>query len=163
MKDTTRMRCTIGRIRRWSRETIAVASVLVAGAFVFTCGAVVGRASAVSVTPSVGSFSREMSSEHFIHTSASTAYSPEAAAEKGFQVGIGRAEYCQQIALSTLISQTHVIGEEQVVFMRDARKPGNAIQQFAEIFGRAIETGMNPYPSVWRHGNGMATPRQPTE
>lgn len=163
MKDTTRMRCTIGRIRRWSRETIAVASVLVAGAFVFACGAVVGRASTVSATPSKGSVAREMSSELFSQASTEAVVSPVSPLADGFHVGIGRTEYCQQIALSTLISQTHVIGEEQVIFMRDARKPGNAIQQFAEIFGRAIETGMNPYPSVWRHGNGMATPRQPTE
>lgn len=53
-------------------------------------------------------------------------------------------EDARQIALSTLISQIHEIDESKVIFYQDTRRPGNAIQQFALVFGTAIQEGRDP-------------------
>ncbi|MEM9166137.1 MAG: hypothetical protein AAGB48_03850 [Planctomycetota bacterium] len=52
----------------------------------------------------------------------------------------------RQIAFATLFSQHHEVTQTQVTFFRDSRKPGNAIQQFGQIFGEAIARQENPTP-----------------
>ncbi len=57
-------------------------------------------------------------------------------------IQIDRAEYCKQVATAVLVRFNHRITDEEIVFVRDPRLPGNAIQQFADAFGYAIETGL---------------------
>ena len=57
-------------------------------------------------------------------------------------VQIDRSAYCQQVATSVLLKFNHQITDEQIVFMRNPRLSGSAIQQFATAFGYAIETGL---------------------
>lgn len=61
-----------------------------------------------------------------------------------FGPGVSFQDYCQQVAVSHLISRYHEITDEEVRFMRDPREPGNAIQQFAVHFGGAISSRVSP-------------------
>lgn len=61
-----------------------------------------------------------------------------------FGPGVSFEDYCQQVALSHLISRYHEITDQEVRFMRDPREPGNAIQQFAVHFGGAISSRVSP-------------------
>lgn len=57
-------------------------------------------------------------------------------------VQIDRSEYCQQVATSVLLKFNHQITDDQIIFTRNPRIPGSAIQQFSRAFGYAIETGL---------------------
>ncbi len=57
-------------------------------------------------------------------------------------VEIDRGEYCQQVATSVLLKFNHRITDDEIVFMRNPRVSGSAIQQFSRAFGYAIETGL---------------------
>lgn len=61
-------------------------------------------------------------------------------------IQIDRADYCKQVATAVLVQSNHRISETEIVFERDPRLPGNAIQQFADAFGYAIETGLGSEP-----------------
>ncbi|MFK7760079.1 MAG: hypothetical protein AB8C13_09035 [Phycisphaerales bacterium] len=61
--------------------------------------------------------------------------------KSGF-IQIDRGEYCQQAATAVLVRFNHKITDDEIVFMRNPRLPGNAIQQFSKAFGYAIETGL---------------------
>lgn len=54
------------------------------------------------------------------------------------RAGIDRDAYTRIIAISTLIGQKHMIDEREIRFIRDPRYPGTALEQFADVFGRAI-------------------------
>ncbi|MEM1071908.1 MAG: hypothetical protein AAGB48_12320 [Planctomycetota bacterium] len=58
--------------------------------------------------------------------------------------GVDLNEYGRQVAMATLTGSLHEITTSQVTFYRDPDRPGNAFQQFADVFGRAIATGRNP-------------------
>lgn len=58
-------------------------------------------------------------------------------------VQIDRSEYCQQVATSVLLKFNHRITDEEILFMRNPRVAGSAIQQFSRAFGYAIETGLS--------------------
>ena len=55
-------------------------------------------------------------------------------------------EIGKQIAIATLVSGSHQIDDRQVTFYAEADRSGNALQQFAEVFGQAIAEGENPRP-----------------
>lgn len=57
-------------------------------------------------------------------------------------IQIDREEYCKQVATAVLVRYNHRITDEDILFIRDPRLPGNAIQQFSRAFGYAIETGL---------------------
>jgi hypothetical protein len=57
-------------------------------------------------------------------------------------IKIHRLEYCKQVAMAVLIQSNHEIDSDEVRFIRDPRLPGNAVQQFAEAFGYAIDSGL---------------------
>ncbi|MEO1584083.1 MAG: hypothetical protein AAFR96_05865 [Planctomycetota bacterium] len=52
----------------------------------------------------------------------------------------------KQIAIATLIASVHEIDRSKVVFYAEPGRSGNALQQFAEVFGEAISTGRSPRP-----------------
>ncbi|MEM8757905.1 MAG: hypothetical protein AAGF47_09005 [Planctomycetota bacterium] len=60
--------------------------------------------------------------------------------------GLSLDEYGRQVAIATLTSGLHEITNTSITFYRDPDQPGNAVQQFARKFGRAIATGQNPTP-----------------
>lgn len=69
-------------------------------------------------------------------------------------IQIDRADYCKQVATAVLVRFNHRISESEIVFERDPRLPGNAIQQFADAFGYAIETGLgSDAPSESKRGS----------
>lgn len=57
---------------------------------------------------------------------------------------IDRGEYGRQVAVAVLIGQYHDISDDEVRFVRDGRREGSALQQFAEVFGAAISDGAGP-------------------
>jgi hypothetical protein len=58
-------------------------------------------------------------------------------------IKIDRTQYCQQVATAVLLRFNHKITDDEIIFMRNPRLSGSAIQQFAIAFGYAIETGMS--------------------
>lgn len=60
------------------------------------------------------------------------------------QAGVDEQEYARIIAITTLMGQKHVIDEREIRFIRDPRYPGTALEQFADLFGRAILEQRSP-------------------
>lgn len=52
----------------------------------------------------------------------------------------------KQVAIATLVSGSHQIDDGKVTFYAEPHRSGNALQQFAEVFGAAISKGENPRP-----------------
>ena len=76
-------------------------------------------------------------------------------------IEIDRRLYCEQVALSALVRQQHEITPDKIVFIRDPRLPGNAIQQFSTVFGYAIDTGLSKIESPSR--NSVIQENSPSE
>lgn len=57
---------------------------------------------------------------------------------------VDRLDFARQIAISIIVNEDHEITDHRVTFKRDPDKQGTAIQQFAEVFGRVIEQGIEP-------------------
>ncbi len=55
---------------------------------------------------------------------------------------VDRDEFARQLALSILVNHQHEITDYRVSFLRDPKKSGTALKQFANTFGRAIEQGV---------------------
>ncbi len=60
------------------------------------------------------------------------------------QTSLSVGEYGEQVAIATLTSSMHEVSNTSVTFYADPERSGNALQQFAEVFGEAIATGRNP-------------------
>lgn len=50
-------------------------------------------------------------------------------------LAVDAQEYCRQRVFRALSGQKHQIDDDQIVFHRNPNEPGNASQQFCEVFG----------------------------
>ncbi len=57
---------------------------------------------------------------------------------------VDKEHYARQIAISLIVNEDHEITDHRVTYKRDPDKSGTAIQQFSEIYGDAIKSGLLP-------------------
>ena len=67
----------------------------------------------------------------------------------GGLVSLEAREYCRRAALAALADEYHEIEDGEVRFIRDPQRPGNAAQQFSDVFGGMM---LEAYRSAERTG-----------